>query len=61
MSDGDSQRNLDYLMGTLGSTQYHAALAVSGAWKGTGQDKIHNEMGWKPSTRDVCLETLCNF
>ena len=35
MSDGDSQRNLNYLMGTLESTQYQAALAVSGAWKGT--------------------------
>ena len=47
MSDGDSQRNLNYLMGTLESSQYQASLAVSGAWKGTSQDKIYNELGWE--------------
>ena len=45
MSDGDSQRNLNYLIGTLESTQYQAALAVSGAWKGTSREKIYIELG----------------
>ena len=31
MSDSDSQRNLNYLMGTLENTQYQAVLEVSGA------------------------------
>ena len=39
--------NLNYQMRTLESIQYQAALAVSGAWKGTSRDKIYNELGWE--------------
>ena len=31
----------------LESTQYSAALAVSGAWRGTNTDKIYEELGWE--------------
>ena len=61
MSDGDSQRNLNYLMGTLESTQYQAALAVSGAWKGTSQDKIYNELGWETLDERRIFRRLVQF
>ena len=47
MSDFDSCRTVNYMMKTLESTQYQAALAVSGAWKGTNRDKIYDELGWE--------------
>ena len=31
----------------LEQTQYHAALAVNGAWKGKNRQKLHNELGWE--------------
>ena len=30
------------------SVQYSAALAVSGAWKGTNMDRLYEELGWEP-------------
>ena len=45
--DFDYTRRLHYLMKILESTQYQAALAVSGAWKGTSREKIYNELGWE--------------
>ena len=35
------------LMGKVESVQYQAALAVTGAWKGTSRVKIYNELGWE--------------
>ena len=32
----------------LESVQYSAALAVSGAWKGTNMDRLYEEKGWEP-------------
>ena len=61
MSDGDSQRNLNYLMRTLESTQYQAALAVSGAWKGTNRDKIYNELGWETLDERRMFRRLVQF
>ena len=46
-SDLDSSRTLYYQMKLLESTQYQAALAVSGAWKGTSRTKIYDELGWE--------------
>ena len=34
-------------MRTLESIQYQAALAVTGAWKGTSTVKIYMELGWE--------------
>ena len=31
----------------LEATQYAAALAVSGAWRGTYRDKLYEELGWE--------------
>ena len=39
--------NLNYLVNTLGRIQYHAALAITGTWKGTNQNKIYEELGWE--------------
>ena len=33
-------------MEKLESVQYSAALAVTGAWKGTSREKLYNELGW---------------
>ena len=32
----------------LESVQYSAALAVSGAWKGTNMDRLYEELDWEP-------------
>ena len=45
--DFDSSLTLNYQMKFLESTQYQAALAVSGCWKGTNTDKIYEELGWE--------------
>ena len=45
--DFDYTLTLHYLMNLLESTQYQAALAVSGTWKGTSREKIYNELGWE--------------
>ena len=31
----------------LESAQYSAALAITGTWKGTSQENLYNELGWK--------------
>ena len=41
----DSSLTLNYQMNALERTQYQAALAVSGTWKGTNKDKIYEELG----------------
>ena len=61
MSDGDSQRNFNYLIRTLESTQYQAAVAVSGAWKGTSRDKICNELGWETLDEGRMFRCLMQF
>ena len=35
------------LVSKLESTQYAAALAVSGAWRGTNTEKLFEEIGWE--------------
>ena len=34
-------------MEELESVQYSAALAVTGAWKGTSREKLYNELDWE--------------
>ena len=46
----DSSINLNYLMKTLERIQYHAALAITGTWKGTNLSKIYEELGWESLT-----------
>ena len=37
-------------MQSIESTQYQAALAVSGAWKGSNTSKLYEELGWESLT-----------
>ena len=46
----DSSVNLKYSMQSIESTQYQAALAVSGAWKGSNTSKLYEELGWESLT-----------
>ena len=34
----------------LEQTQYSAALAVAGAWRGTNRQRLYEELGW-----EVCI------
>ena len=34
-------------MSRLESMQYNAALAITGAWRGTSREKLHQELGWE--------------
>ena len=36
------------LMKLIEQVQYKAALIVSGCWQGTSQNKLYDELGWKP-------------
>ena len=42
----DSHMVLDFTK-KLEATQYAAALAVSGPWRGTNRDKLYEELGWE--------------
>ena len=42
----DPDLKLDFTK-KLESTQYSAALAVSGAWRGTSRQKLYDELGWE--------------
>ena len=64
--------NLDYgdvvyhnqnssLMSKLDSTQYAAALAVSGAWRGTNPDKLFEILGWESLAHRRRYRRLCLF
>ena len=45
----------------LESTQYSAALAVSGAWQGTNTDKLYKELGWEVLYYKRWYRRLCHF
>ena len=49
------------LMSKLESTQYAAALAVSGAWRGTNGDKLFEELGWESLAHRRWYRRLCLF
>ena len=54
--EDDSSLTLKYQMEALERTQYQAALAVSGAWKGTNTDKIYEELTVKALAGSFILE-----
>ena len=60
-SNFDTTCTLNYQMATLESTQYQAALAVSGAWKGTSRDKIYEELGWESLDHRRTFRRLIQF
>ncbi len=45
----------------LESTHYKAALAVSGAWKGTSKDRLLEELGWETLSNRRWYHRLCLF
>ena len=57
----DSSINLNYLMNTLERIQYHAALAITGCWKGTSRNKIYDELGWESLTDRRWCRRLFHF
>ena len=57
----DSSLTLNYQMNVLERTQYQAALAVSGAWKGTNKDKIYEELGWETLDQRRFFRRLTQF
>ena len=60
-TDFDSSRSLHYQMNVLERTQYQAALAVSGAWKGTSRTKIYDELGWETLDHRRMFRRLTQF
>ena len=57
----DSSITLNYLMNTLERIQYHAALSITGAWKGTNLNKIYDELGCESLTDRRWSRRLFHF
>ena len=57
----DSSRTLYYQMNVPDRTQYQAALAASGAWKGTSRTKIYDEFGWETLDERRMFRRLTQF
>ena len=50
---------LNELMEKVEKTQYRAALAITGAWKGSNRTKLYEELGWESLTdRRYCKRIL---
>ena len=45
----------------LEQTQYSAALAVTGAWRGTSKQKIYNKLGWETLYHCRWYRIFCHF
>ena len=59
--DFGTSRTLNYLMQLLESTQYQAALAVSGVWKGSNRVKLYDELGWDSLDQRRMFRRLTQF
>ena len=57
----DSSINLSYLMNTLERIQYHAALAITGEWKGTNLNKVYEELGWESLSKRRWFQRMTMF
>ena len=60
-NDSDSSLTLNYQMNAIERTQYQAALAVSGAWKGSNRHKIYEELGWETLDQRRFFRRLTQF
>ena len=45
----------------LERTQYSAALAVTGAWRGTSRQRLFEELGWESLYQRRWYRRLCHF
>ena len=61
MNNFDCSQTPHYLMKLLESTQYQAALAVSGAWKGSSREKNYEELGWEALDHRRMFRRLTQF
>ena len=59
--DFDSSLTLNHQMNALERTQYQAALAVSGAWKGTNWNKSFKELEWETLDQRHWFRRLIQF
>ena len=59
--DLSSALSLNYRMNILEKTQYQAALAITGTWKGTNLDKIYEELGWESLNERRIFRRLSMF
>ena len=57
----NSSISLKYSMQSIESTQYQAALAVSGAWKGSNTSELYEELGWESLTDRWWYRRLLQF
>ena len=55
-NDFNSSVSLNYNMNMLEKTQYQAALAITGTWKGTNTDKLYEELRWESLHHDVSTD-----
>ena len=45
----------------LEQTQYCAALAVTGTWRGTSRERLYKELGWENLSHRRWYRRLCHF
>ena len=57
----DSSITLSYSMQSIESTQYQAALAITGAWRGSNTSKLYEELGWESLTDRRWYRRLLQF
>ena len=57
----DSSFRLNSWMDQIERVQYHAALAVTGTWKGTSTNKIYDELGWESLSDRRWFRRLVQF
>ena len=56
----DPQMSLD-ITKRLKQTQYSAALAITGAWRGTSRPRLYEELGWESLHDRRWFRRLCHF
>ena len=56
----DPQMQLNFTQ-RLEQTQYSAALAVTGAWRGTNRQRLYDELGWETLYHRRWYRRLCHF
>ena len=60
-ANSSKKLKLNFRMKSLESVQYQAALAVTGAWKGTSAAKIYKELGWESLHSRRCFRRITQF
>ena len=61
VDDGHTKIKLNFRMRALESIQYQAALAITGAWKGTNANKLYMELGWESLHHHRCFRRITQF